>query len=76
MSVELKRCPICNHELMMTETALFADMDGWYRDWIVECTHCRLLRFEISTEGFYGREYEKAREEAVEKFNHYISKFV
>ena len=70
VSVELKRCPICNHELMMTKKTFSAGMDGSYRDWVVECTHCRLLQFEISADSFYGREYAKTRDEAVEKFNY------
>ena len=76
MSVELKRCPVCNHKLSLTKETFSAGMDGSYRDWVVECPNCRLLRFEISADCFYGREYAKTRDEAVEKFNYYISKFV
>ncbi len=75
MSVELKRCPICNHELLLNKETFSAGMDGSYQDWVVECTNCRLLRFEISADCFYGREYAKTRDEAIGKFNSYISKF-
>ena len=76
MSAELKRCPVCNHELVLTKERFSAGMDGSYQDWIVECPNCHLLRFEISADCFYGREYAKPIDEAVEKFNCYISKFV
>ena len=74
--IELKRCPVCNHKLSLTKETFSAGTDGSYRDWVVECPNCRLLRFEISADCFYGREYAETRDDAVEKFNYYISKFV
>ena len=68
-------CPICGHKVMIEKIEESSGMDGRYCDWLITCPNCRLLKMEYSADGFYGRDYCKTAEDALQKFDAYCERF-
>ena len=64
---DLKRCPFCGGQAMLSIEHENAGMDGSYLDWQIHCNKCGAL-IMLPADNFYGRK-SYTKEEAAEVWN-------
>lgn len=68
-------CPICKHEVTIEKISQHSGMDGYYDNWIIQCNNCKLVNVEYPADSFYGRDYYKTEESALEAYNSTCQKY-
>ena len=71
----LTKCPICKHALSISKEGFDGGMDGRYYDWVIRCDNCGLLNYNTAADNFYGRGYSATQQDAIIKFNKYVSRY-
>lgn len=71
----LIKCPICKYALSISKEDFNGGMDGRYYDWVIRCDNCGLLKYYTAADNFYGREYSATQQDAIIKFNKYVSHY-